>query len=174
MNNPCGGASCITSVPLTEVQSRLLSTSKEKARARRLLAKHHYLGDVRGVGEQLFYAITDGRGDWLGVLVPCAASRRLRARDRWINWSAGQRRRRLPPVVNHCRFLLVPNQTFPNLGSRSLRLTVDRLSADGQARDGHPVVLVETFVDPEQSCGTVHTANRKGPSTKPPPTSSAL
>jgi Domain of unknown function (DUF4338)/DDE_Tnp_1-associated len=159
MINPCGSASCSASVPLTEVQSQLLSTSKEKARARRLLAKHHYLGDVRAVGEQLFYAITDGRGDWLGVLVFCAASRRLRARDGWINWSEEQRRRRLPLVVNNCRFLLVPNKTFPNLGSRSLRLTLDRLSADWRARYGHPVVLVETFVDPEQFCGTVYTAN---------------
>jgi hypothetical protein len=159
MINPCGSASCSASVPLTEVQSQLLSTSKEKARARRLLAKRHYLGDVRAVGEQLFYAITDGRGDWLGVLVFCAASRRLRAREGWINWSEEQRRRRLPLVVNNCRFLLVPNKTFPNLGSRSLRLTLDRLSADWRARYGHPVVLVETFVDPEQFCGTVYTAN---------------
>jgi hypothetical protein len=41
------------------------------------------------------------------VLVFCAASRRLRARDRWINWSEEQRRRRLPLVVNNCRFLLI-------------------------------------------------------------------
>jgi hypothetical protein len=33
------------------------------------------------------------------------------------------------------------------------------LSADWQARYGHPVVLVETFVDPEQFCGTVYTAS---------------
>ena len=88
--------------------------------------------------------------DWLGVLVFCAASRRLRARDRWIGWSEEQRRRRLPLVVNNCRFLLLPDKTFPNLGSRSLRLTLDRLSADWQERYGHPVVLVETFIDPEQ------------------------
>lgn len=147
------------SVSLTGVQIQLLSTSKTKARARRLLAKHHYLGDVRAVGEQLFYAITDSRGDWLGVLVFCAASRRLRARDRWIGWTEEQRRRRLPLVVNNCRFLLLPDKTFPNLGSRSLRLTLDRLSADWQERYAHPVVLVETFVDPEQFCGTVYTAN---------------
>ena len=114
---------------------------------------------MRAVGEQLFYALTDGHGDWLGVLVFCAASRRLRARDRWIGWSEEQRRRRLPLVVNHCRFLLLPHKTFPNLGSRALRLTLDRLSADWQARYGHPVVLVETFVDPEQFCGTVYTAS---------------
>jgi hypothetical protein len=93
------------------------------------------------------------------VLVFCAASRRLRGRDGWIGWTEEQRRRRLPLAVNNCRFLLLPEKTFPNLGSRSLPLALDRLSADGQARYGHPVVRVETFVDPEQFCGTVDTAN---------------
>ena len=86
------------SAALAEVQVQLLPTVKDKAPARRLLAKHHYLGDVRAVGEQLFYAVTNGGGDWLGVLVFCAASRRLRARDLWIGWSEEQRRRRLPLV----------------------------------------------------------------------------
>ena len=144
---------------LAEVQTQLITAAKDKARVRRLLAKHHYLGDVRAVGEQLFYALTEARGQWLGVLVFCAASRRLRARDRWIGWTEEQRRRRLPLVVNNCRFLLLPDKTFPNLGSRSLRLVLDRLSDDWQQRYGHPVVVVETFVDPEQFCGTVYTAN---------------
>jgi len=39
-----------------------------------------------------------------------------------------------------------------------LRLTLDRLSADWQARYGHPVLVVETFVDPEKFNGTVYTA----------------
>ena len=147
------------SVCLAQVQIQLLTTAKAKGRARRLLAKYHYLGDVRAVGEQLFYAVMAVDGDWLGVLVFCAASRRLRARDQWIGWTEEQRRRRLPLVVNNCRFLLLPQKTFPNLGSRALRLTLDRLSGDWQARYGHPVVLVETFVDPEQFCGTVYSAN---------------
>ena len=159
MSNSSRAAQSSASISVAGVQIPLLSTAKAKARARRLLAKHHYLGDVRAVGEQLFYAITDAQGDWLGVLVFCAASRRLRARDQWIGWSEEQRRRRLPLVVNNCRFLLLPHKTFPNLGSRSLRLTLDRLSDDWQARYGHPVVLVETFVDPEQFCGTVYSAN---------------
>jgi hypothetical protein len=127
--------------PLAQVQVRLLDGRQDKARAHRLLAKHHYLGDVQAVGEQLFYALTSGGGDWLGVLVFCAASRRLRGRDGWIGWTEEQRRRRLPLVVNNCRFLLLPEKTFPNLGSRSLRLALDRLSADWQERYGHPVVL---------------------------------
>jgi len=159
MNEVFRAARGSDSVSLAEVQIQLLTTAKTKGRVRRLLAKHHYLGDVRAVGEQLFYALTAPAGDWLGVLVFCAASRRLRARDQWIGWTEEQRRRRLPLVVNNCRFLLLPHKTFPNLGSRSLRLTLDRLSADWQARYGHPVVLVETFVDPEQFCGTVYSAN---------------
>ena len=142
MTKPPRPAAATSAVSLAEVQIQLLATAKTKARARRLLAKHHYLGNVRAVGEQLFYAITDRRGDWLGVLVFCAASRRLRASDRWIGWTEEQRRRRLPLLANNCRFLLLPHKTFPNLGSRSLRLTLDRLSADWQARYDHPVVLV--------------------------------
>jgi hypothetical protein len=34
-----------------------------------------------------------------------------------------------------------------------------RLSADWQQKYGHPVLVVESFVDPEQFCGTVYTAN---------------
>ena len=147
------------SVSLSEVEVQRLSTAKEKSCARRLLATHHYLGDVRAVGEQLWYAITDARGHWLGVLVFCAASRRLRARDRWIGWTDEQRLLLLPLLVNNCRFLLLPDKTFPNLASRSLRLCLERLSADWQTRYGHPVVLVETFVDPERFCGTVYSAS---------------
>jgi hypothetical protein len=132
------------------------------------------LGDVRAVGEQLWYAITV-RGCWLGVLVFCAASRRLRARDQWIGGSEEQCRRRLPLIVNDCRFLLLPDQTFPKLASRSLSLCLHRLSADWQARYGHPVVLVETFIDPEQFCGTVCTASGwhefPNPGTNPRPRS---
>src|SRR5882724_7765673 len=124
---------------LAEVQIQELSTRKERSRARRLLGKHHYLGDVRAVGEQLWYAIT--------------------AQGQWIGWSEEQRRRRLPLLVNNCRFLLLPDKTFPNLASRSLSMCLHRLSADWQARYHHPVVLVETFVDPEQFCGTVYTSS---------------
>src|SRR6266511_3043666 len=100
-SKPSPAAKSAVSGSLAEIQIQLLASPKARARAHRLLAKHHYLGDVRAVGEQLFYAVTDGCGDWLGVRVFCAASRRLRARDCWIGWSEEQRRRRLPLVVNN-------------------------------------------------------------------------
>src|SRR5205814_7611866 len=77
----------------------------------------------------------------------------------WIGYTAEQRRRGLPLIIIICRFLLLPDKTFPNLASRSLSLCLRRLSADWQARYDHPVVLIETFVDPEQFCGTVYTAS---------------
>ena len=48
---------------------------------------------------------------------------------------------------------------MPNLGSRVLRLTLDRLQHRLAGAYGHPVLAVETFVDPAQFCGTVYTAN---------------
>ena len=54
-------AAATTPDSLAEVQIQLLGAAKTKAHAHRLLAKHHYLGDVRAVGEQFFYAITDAR-----------------------------------------------------------------------------------------------------------------
>ena len=131
----------------------------ELPRCAELLVLHHYLGSLQPVGERLHYALTDAHGDWLGVLVFCAAARRLRPRDQWIGWSEEQRRRRLPLVVSNTRFLLLPHKTFPNLASKTLRLVLARLAADWQARYGHPVLIVETFVDPEHFSGTLYTAS---------------
>jgi len=106
----------------------------------------------------MFYAVVDGRGHWLAVLVFSAAAKHLKHRDQWIGWTRVQCNRRLSLVVNNSRFLILPQAHCPNLGSRVLRLTLDRLSADWQARYEHPVLVVETFVDPDQFNGTVYTA----------------
>ena len=106
----------------------------------------------------MFYAAVDGRGHWLAVLVFSAAAKHLKHRDQWIGWTRAQCDRRLSLVVNNSRFLILPRAHCPNLGSRVLRLTLDRLSADWKARYDHPVLVVETFVDPEQFNGTVYAA----------------
>jgi len=61
-------------------------------------------------------------------------------------------------IVNNSRFLILPHAHIPNLGSRVLRLALERLSADWQARYAHPVLAIETFVDAEQFDGTVYSA----------------
>lgn len=136
-----------------------LGQSSEIPRINRLLDQHHHLGSLQPVGERLCYVARDATQQWVAVLVFSAAAKHRQHRDQWIGWSEEQRRRRLSLVTNNPRFLLLPDPPAPNLGSRILRLTPDRLSADWQARYGHPVAVVETCVDPAQFCGTVSTAN---------------
>jgi hypothetical protein len=143
---------------LESLQVRIAEPCELK-RCHQLLDEHHYLGSPKPVGERLYYVVTDAQGQWRAVLIFAAAAKHLRARDQWIGWTDAQREKRLALVVNNIRFLLVPEQTFPNLGTRSLRLALSRLSSDWQTKYGHPVLVVETFVDPEQFCGTVYTAN---------------
>ena len=136
-----------------------LATKADLTQLNRLLKEHHYLGSLRPVGQRLHYLALNAAGDWVAVLVFSAPAKHLKHRDAWIGWSEEQRRRRLSLVTNNSRFLLLPDYTVPNLGSRVLRLTLDRLSQDWETRYGHPVEVVETFVDPAQFCGTVYTAN---------------
>jgi hypothetical protein len=143
---------------LESLQIRIAEPHELK-RCHQLLEEHHYWGSPKAVGERLYYIVTDAQGQWRAVLIFAAGAKHLRARDQWIGWTDAQREKRLPLVVNNIRFLLVPEQTFPNLGTKSLRLALSRLSSDWQIKYGHPVLLVETFVDPAQFCGTVYTAN---------------
>lgn len=143
---------------LESLQIRIAEPPELK-RCHQWLDEHHYLGSPKPVGERLYYIVSDAQGQWRAVLIFAAAAKHLRARDQWIGWTDAQRERRLALVVNNIRFLLVPGQSFPNLGTKSLRLALSRLSRDWEAKYGHPVVVVETFVDPEQFCGTVYTAN---------------
>ena len=119
-------------------------------------AQQGLLEQVRVV---LVTAAVDAQDRWVALLLFSAAAKHLKHRDQWIGWTRPQCDRRLSLVVNNSRFLILPDRSVPNLGSRVLRLALDRLSADWQARYGHPVLGVETFVDPAQFCGTVYTAN---------------
>ena len=131
----------------------------ELENCKKLLDEHHYLGSLKEVGQRLHYVATDGQGQWLALLVFSAPAKHLKHRDKWIGWSSAQRHRRLSLITNNSRFLILPGRSVPNLASKVLGLTLQRLSADWQACYGHPVLVVETFVDPAQFCGTVYSAS---------------
>jgi len=143
---------------LDRLQVRLLE-GPELARCNELLQQHHYLGSAKPVGERIDYVATDPQGQWLALLIFAAAAKRLKYRDQWIGWTEAQREKRLPLIANNLRFLLLPDRTFPNLGTRVLRTVWAQLSSDWQAAYGHPVLVVETVVDPALFCGTGYTAN---------------
>lgn len=122
------------------------------------LEQGHYLESSTLVGEWLRY-VAEVDGMWVGLLSFSAPALHLKARERWIGWSPRQRARRLGLVVNNSRFLVLPQrQRYPNLASRLLGLALRRLSADWQERWGHPVLVVESFVDESHYRGTCYRA----------------
>ena len=87
-----------------------------------------------------------------------AAAWQCAARDRFIGWTAAQRQRGLPGVVNQARFLILPWVRVPHLASHLLAQLTGRLSADWSRKYGHPVFLVETFVELGRFAGTCYRA----------------
>lgn len=128
---------------------------QEQVRFDALLVGHHYLHSATVVGEQLRYVATF-KGQWLGLAAWGAAALHLRARDEAIGWSDEQRRTRLPLLTNNTRLLILPQCHYPNLISRFMKIMLAQLSADWHKRWGHPVALVETFVDPQLFQGTAY------------------
>ena len=128
---------------------------EEAVRFDELVVKHHYLHSAGVVGEHLRY-VAIHHGEWLGLAAWSAGARHLKARDAWIGWNDEQRRRRLPLVVNNARLLILPECHMPNLISRFMKMMLACLNADWQERWGHPVAVVETFVDPTLFQGTCY------------------
>jgi hypothetical protein len=144
---------------LESLQVRLISP-QEKARWNRLVCQHHYLKSADLVGEQLRYVITDGRGRWLALLGWSAAALHLKARDQSIEWSDLQRERRLHFLAQNSRFVILSDrQQWPNLASRGMSLCLKCLSDDWQQHYGHPIVLVESFVDRQLFRATAYKAS---------------
>jgi hypothetical protein len=115
-----------------------------------LLQRYHYLGHGNGVGEKLKYLARDRSGRPLACLLFGSAAWKARPRDAWIGWEAEQRQRSLSLLTNNTRFLILPWVRVPHLASHLLRSVTARLSTDWQNKYGHPIYLVESFVERER------------------------
>ena len=87
-----------------------------------------------------------------------AAAWKTRPRDAWIGWNEATRVRQLSLVANNSRFLILPWVRVPHLASHLLGRIARRLASDWQARYGHPVHLIETFVECGRFRGTCYRA----------------
>ena len=146
---------------LSTVQPVILECVDDRPGRRRvteLLREHHYRGYSGAVGETVQYLAKDRLGRELGVMVFGAAAWKVAARDSFIGWSLAQRQSRLGWIVNQQRFLILPWVKVPHLASHLLALALRRLSADWQSRYGHPVWMVETFVEEERFAATSYKA----------------
>ena len=122
------------------------------------LEQDHYLHSAHLSGQTLRY-VAEVDGEWVALLCFGAAALHFKAREQWIGWTPQQRARRLAFVVNNSRLLVLPQrQKYPNVASRVLGLCLRRLSADWQEQWGHPVLVVESFVDESQYRGTCYRA----------------
>ena len=122
-----------------------------------LLQGPHYLGYTQPVGEHLKYLVW-ARGRPIACLTWSSAPRHLGPRDRFIGWSAPQRRANLHLLAYNSRFLILPSVQVPHLASHLLARVARQIAADWQARYAHPVCLLETFIDPERFRGTCYRA----------------
>ena len=142
---------------LCELQVRPVERSEE-ARYQEQMARHHYLGDLPKIGETVWYVAT-WHEQWVAQLSMSAAALKCGVRDRWIGWNFRLQYGRLKLIANNRRFLILPDWHRPNVGSRVLSLTERRVVRDWQARFGHPLLLLETFVDPRRFHGGVYRAS---------------
>lgn len=138
---------------LQPVQSRA-----ERQELTRLLARHHYLGYLRPVGENLSYVARARSGRPLACLVFGAAAWKCAPRDQFIGWSSSARQRHLHRLANNMRFLVLPWVRVRHLASHLLSLTAARLSGDWQAKYGHPIDLLESFVQQDRFTGACYRA----------------
>jgi hypothetical protein len=144
---------------LQPVHLELLSEgSAGAALFRFLLQRYHYLGHRTCVGENLKYLARDRQGRPVACLLFGSAAWKAAPRDHWIGWGPQQRLRNLHLLTNNMRFLVVPWAKVPHLASHVLAQVTARLSADWQAKYGHPLYLVETFVECERFRATCYRA----------------
>ena len=124
----------------------------------RLLQQHHYLGYYRPVGENLPYLVESRCGHLLACALFGAAAWKCAPRDRFIGWSAQARQEHLQSIANNMRLLIPPWVRVPHLASHLLSILAKRLSGDWRHKYGHPIHLLETFVEQERFSGTAYRA----------------
>lgn len=122
-----------------------------------LIEYEHYLGYCHPVGEQLKYVVF--RADRpIGCLAFSSSPRHLGCRDRFIGWTAEQRKANIRFLAYNTRFLILPWVRVPHLASHLLGRITRQISRDWMAVYRHPLYLLETFVDTERFAGTCYRA----------------
>jgi hypothetical protein len=123
-----------------------------------LLAHEHYLGHRNTVGENLRYLVRDRHGRPVACVLFGSAAWKCADRDAFLGWDRPRRERNLQRLTNNTRFLIPPWVQVPHLASHVLGLIARRIRADWQAKYGHPVHALETFVDRSRFKGTCYRA----------------
>lgn len=132
--------------------------SRDGALCKCLLSRYHYLGLKNTVGENMTYLVRDKAGRPLACLLFGSGAWKTAPRDAFIGWDREGREAKLAYVTNNTRFLILPWVRVAHLASHVLSGVARRVSADWRAKYGHPLYLLETFVDTARFHGTCYRA----------------
>ena len=129
----------------------------EESEFQRLMQSYHYLGALPKIGNTMWYVAINNE-EWVALISFSAAALKCGVRDEWIGWGFRHKYDRLNLVANNSRFLILPQYHHKNLASKILSLCKRRIQNDWVNRFGHPLLLMETFVDPSRFLGTIYQA----------------
>ena len=148
-------------VRLKELQPlsvEVLTSKESMSKFKSLIDQYHYLGFDRCISESMSYMIYSSRGSPLACLLFGSAAWSCRDRDAFIGWGKEERRSNLIMTTNNSRFLILPWVSVPHLASHILSVISKRISADWEQKYGHPIYLLETFVETDRFKGTCYKA----------------
>ena len=136
----------------------IVESGVELVEFKSLIDQYHYLGFDRTVGENMKYMIYSKNGTPLACLLYGSAAWSCRDRDAYIGWTREQRAARLHLLTNNTRFIVFQWIRTPNLASHILALVAHRLSSDWEAKYGHSILALETFVEYPRFHGSCYRA----------------
>lgn len=135
----------------------LAEDKKQKNLFNEYIARYHYLGYHKPIGNRLRYFImTNDRV--LGCLLVAGAAKSIAVRDKWIGWNKEKRLNNLPWICNNTRFLILPWVNIPHLASHVLGQLARQIRKDCRVHWNYEPLLLETFVDPNHYRGTCYKA----------------
>ena len=121
------------------------------------LERYHYLG-LRVVGENMGYLARDRHARELACILFGAPAWHCRVRDQYLAQRGAGRAVGLARIANNSRFLILPWVRVPQLASYVLAQVGGRINADWQAKYGHGLEWLETFVETRRFAGTCYRA----------------
>jgi len=143
---------------LTWIQTTSVQDVQHEALFKTFLSLYHYLGYSGTVGENMKYIVFDRADNPLACLLFGSAAWKTAPRDIFIGWNSNSRKHNLHLITNNMRFLILPWVHVPHLASHILGRIAKRINRDWQNKYGHPIYLLETFVEGERFRGTCYKA----------------
>ena len=144
---------------LLPLQIKLVDDRSELDLFKCFLSAYHYLGFSGTVGENLKYMAYDRHDRPLACLLFGSAAWACGPRDDFIGWDREKRGKNLSLATNNMRFLILPWVSVKYLASHILSKVCQRIKDDWTAKYGHPLYLLETFVERDRFAGTCYKAS---------------